>query len=71
MAAHEVAVAVGRWLPGWHIECSAMSLKHLGERFDVHTGGIDLKFSAPEDEIARSEGALATAWSASGYMGSS
>jgi cysteinyl-tRNA synthetase len=49
---------VGRWLPGWHIECSAMSLKHLGERFDVHTGGIDLKFPHHEDEIAQSEGAL-------------
>ena len=44
--------------PGWHIECSAMSLKHLGERFDIHTGGIDLKFPHHEDEIAQSEGAL-------------
>ncbi|MGQ0607065.1 MAG: CysS/YqeB C-terminal domain-containing protein, partial [Chloroflexota bacterium] len=48
----------GRGFPGWHIECSAMSLKHLGERFDVHTGGIDLKFPHHEDEIAQSEGAL-------------
>jgi len=49
----------GDGFPGWHIECSAMSLKHLGERFDVHTGGIDLKFPHHEDEIAQSEGALA------------
>jgi cysteinyl-tRNA synthetase len=48
----------GEGFPGWHIECSAMSLKHLGERFDVHTGGIDNKFPHHEDEIAQSEGAL-------------
>jgi cysteinyl-tRNA synthetase len=48
----------GDGYPGWHIECSAMSLKHLGERFDIHTGGIDLKFPHHEDEIAQSEGAL-------------
>jgi cysteinyl-tRNA synthetase len=48
----------GDGFPGWHIECSAMTLKHLGERFDVHTGGIDLKFPHHEDEIAQSEGAL-------------
>ncbi len=48
----------GDGFPGWHIECSAMSLKHLGERFDIHTGGIDLKFPHHEDEIAPSEGAL-------------
>ena len=48
----------GDGFPGWHIECSAMSLRHLGERFDVHTGGIDLKFPHHEDEIAQSEGAL-------------
>ena len=48
----------GDGFPGWHIECSAMSLKHLGERFDIHTGGIDLKFPHHEDEIAQSEGAL-------------
>jgi len=48
----------GDGFPGWHIECSAMSLKHLGVRFDVHTGGIDLKFPHHEDEIAQSEGAL-------------
>jgi cysteinyl-tRNA synthetase len=48
----------GDGFPGWHIECSAMSMKYLGERFDVHTGGIDLKFPHHEDEIAQSEGAL-------------
>jgi len=48
----------GDGFPGWHIECSAMSLAHLGERFDIHTGGIDLKFPHHEDEIAQSEGAL-------------
>jgi cysteinyl-tRNA synthetase len=48
----------GDGYPGWHIECSAMSLALLGERFDIHTGGIDLKFPHHEDEIAQSEGAL-------------
>ncbi|MGH2393227.1 MAG: cysteine--tRNA ligase [Candidatus Limnocylindria bacterium] len=48
----------GEGFPGWHIECSAMSLKHLGERFDIHTGGIDNKFPHHEDEIAQSDGAL-------------
>ncbi|MDQ3691485.1 MAG: cysteine--tRNA ligase [Chloroflexota bacterium] len=48
----------GDGFPGWHIECSAMSLKHLGDRFDIHTGGIDLKFPHHEDEIAQSEGVL-------------
>jgi cysteinyl-tRNA synthetase len=45
----------GEGYPGWHIECSAMSLKHLGDRFDVHTGGNDNKFPHHEDEIAQSE----------------
>ena len=43
--------------PGWHIECSAMSMKQLGETFDIHTGGEDLIFPHHEDEIAQSEGA--------------
>ncbi|MGZ8561997.1 MAG: cysteine--tRNA ligase [Candidatus Limnocylindria bacterium] len=47
----------GLGFPGWHIECSAMSMKYLGERFDIHTGGIDLKFPHHEDEIAQGEGA--------------
>jgi cysteinyl-tRNA synthetase len=46
----------GDGFPGWHIECSAMSMKYLGERFDIHTGGIDLKFPHHEGEIAQSEG---------------
>jgi cysteinyl-tRNA synthetase len=45
----------GDGYPGWHIECSAMTLKHLGERFDIHTGGNDNKFPHHEDEIAQSE----------------
>jgi cysteinyl-tRNA synthetase len=45
----------GPGYPGWHIECSAMSMKYLGERFDVHTGGNDNKFPHHEDEIAQSE----------------
>jgi cysteinyl-tRNA synthetase len=46
----------GRGFPGWHIECSAMSLKHLGARFDIHTGGVDNIFPHHEGEIAQSEG---------------
>jgi cysteinyl-tRNA synthetase len=48
----------GDGYPGWHIECSAMSMKHLGDRFDIHTGGNDNKFPHHEDEIAQSEGAV-------------
>jgi cysteinyl-tRNA synthetase len=48
----------GDGYPGWHIECSAMSIEHLGDRFDVHTGGNDNKFPHHEDEIAQSEGAV-------------
>jgi cysteinyl-tRNA synthetase len=48
----------GEGYPGWHIECSAMSIAYLGERFDLHTGGVDLTFPHHEDEIAQSEGAL-------------
>jgi cysteinyl-tRNA synthetase len=47
----------GRGRPGWHIECSAMSSKYLGETFDLHTGGIDNMFPHHEDEIAQSEAA--------------
>jgi len=46
----------GIGFPGWHIECSAMSTKYLGEQFDIHTGGIDLRFPHHEDEIAQSQG---------------
>jgi cysteinyl-tRNA synthetase len=48
---------VGRGRPGWHIECSAMSMMYLGETFDLHAGGIDLVFPHHENEIAQSEGA--------------
>ena len=51
----ETAVGTGR--PGWHLECSAMSMAYLGETFDVHTGGVDLVFPHHEDEIAQSEAA--------------
>src|SRR5258707_13153084 len=48
---------IGRGRPGWHIECSAMSMKYLGETFDLHLGGVDLIFPHHENEIAQSEGA--------------
>jgi len=51
----ETEVGPGR--PGWHLECSAMSMKLLGETFDLHSGGIDLTFPHHENEIAQSEGA--------------
>lgn len=47
----------GKGRPGWHIECSAMSSHHLGERFDIHGGGQDLQFPHHENEIAQSEAA--------------
>jgi cysteinyl-tRNA synthetase len=62
----------GEGYPGWHIECSAMSMKHLGERFDVHTGGNDNKFPHHEDEIAQSEGAtghqVVSIWIHGGFL---
>src|SRR6516225_6419737 len=51
----ETAIGTGR--PGWHIECSAMAMKFLGETIDIHTGGIDLAFPHHENEIAQSEAA--------------
>jgi len=48
---------LGKGRPGWHIECSAMSMHHLGRSFDIHTGGIDNKFPHHENEIAQSEAA--------------
>jgi cysteinyl-tRNA synthetase len=48
---------IGPGRPGWHIECSAMAMKYLGETLDIHTGGIDLAFPHHENEIAQSEGA--------------
>src|SRR3989344_8186292 len=47
---------IGKGRPGWHIECSAMSMRHLGKTFDIHTGGVDLIFPHHENEIAQSEG---------------
>ncbi|MBC8537869.1 cysteine--tRNA ligase [Christensenellaceae bacterium NSJ-63] len=58
--------------PGWHIECSAMSQKYLGDTFDIHGGGQDLKFPHHENEIAQSEGAtgktFANYWMHNGYI---
>jgi cysteinyl-tRNA synthetase len=51
------AASIGAGRPGWHIECSAMSMRHLGQSFDIHTGGVDLIFPHHEDEIAQSEAA--------------
>ena len=45
----------GQGFPGWHIECSAMSIKYLGDQFDIHTGGVDNIFPHHEDELAQSE----------------
>ena len=63
----------GRGRPGWHIECSAMSAAHLGERFDIHGGGIDLIFPHHENEIAQSRCAfgtdvMATVWMHNGFL---
>jgi cysteinyl-tRNA synthetase len=62
----------GEGFPGWHIECSAMSMKYLGERFDIHTGGQDLKFPHHEDEIAQSDAAaghrVISAWAHGGFL---
>jgi cysteinyl-tRNA synthetase len=49
--------AIGEGRPGWHLECSAMAMKLLGETFDIHTGAVDLIFPHHENEIAQSEGA--------------
>jgi cysteinyl-tRNA synthetase len=59
--------------PGWHIECSAMSWKHLGETFDIHGGGVDLVFPHHENEIAQSRCAfhsdvMATHWMHNGFL---
>jgi cysteinyl-tRNA synthetase len=58
--------------PGWHIECSAMSIRHLGETFDIHGGGADLIFPHHENEIAQSSGAtgreFARYWAHNGFV---
>ncbi|HEY8167662.1 MAG TPA: cysteine--tRNA ligase [Candidatus Limnocylindrales bacterium] len=51
------ATRIGDGRPGWHVECSAMSMRYLGPSFDLHTGGVDLVFPHHEDEIAQSEAA--------------
>ena len=62
----------GKGRPGWHIECSAMSMKYLGKTFDIHTGGIDNMFPHHEDEIAQSESAngckFVNYWLHCGYL---
>lgn len=62
----------GMGRPGWHIECSAMSMKYLGETFDIHGGGQDLIFPHHENEIAQSEGAtcktFARYWMHNGFL---
>lgn len=62
----------GAGRPGWHIECSAMSAQSLGQPFDIHGGGIDLKFPHHENEIAQSEAAcqktLANVWMHAGHL---
>ncbi len=63
----------GRGRPGWHIECSAMSWKHLGEVFDIHAGGIDLVFPHHENEIAQSccafgNDVMANVWLHNGFL---
>lgn len=62
----------GKGFPGWHIECSAMATKYLGNHFDIHTGGEDLVFPHHEDEIAQSEGAFGekfvNCWFHAGYL---
>ncbi|MDI4236370.1 cysteine--tRNA ligase [Bradyrhizobium sp. Arg237L] len=59
--------------PGWHIECSAMAWKHLGEQFDIHGGGIDLVFPHHENELAQSccafhEARMANTWMHNGFL---
>ncbi len=54
---HFWETAIGKGRPGWHVECSAMAMKYLGETLDIHTGGVDLAFPHHENEIAQSEAA--------------
>ena len=62
----------GKGRPGWHIECSVMSTKYLGEEFDIHTGGVDLTFPHHENEIAQSEACcgheVVNYWLHNGYI---
>ena len=54
--------SMGRWLSGWHIECSCISMKHLGEKLDIHCGGVDNIFPHHTNEIAQSESYLGHKW---------
>src|SRR5262249_20025774 len=62
----------GKGRPGWHIECSAMAIKHLGETLDIHGGGLDLRFPHHENELAQSESAtgkpFARVWMHNGLL---
>jgi cysteinyl-tRNA synthetase len=61
----------GRGRPGWHIECSAMAVRYLGDRFDIHGGGLDLRFPHHENELAQSNAAgdrFATYWVHNGLV---
>ena len=64
--------AIGKGRPGWHLECSAMARKYLGDSIDIHCGGIDLKFPHHENEIAQSEGAtgkkFCSCWLHNGFV---
>lgn len=63
---------IGKGRPGWHLECSAMARKYLGDSIDLHCGGIDLKFPHHENEIAQSEGAtgkkFCNCWMHNGFV---
>lgn len=63
---------IGKGRPGWHLECSAMAKKYLGDSIDIHCGGIDLKFPHHENEIAQSEGAsgkkFCSCWLHNGFV---
>lgn len=63
---------IGKGRPGWHLECSAMAKKYLGNTIDIHCGGIDLKFPHHENEIAQSEGAnqekFCSCWLHNGFV---
>lgn len=67
-----MGIAMGEGRPGWHIECSVMATKHLGETIDIHGGGQDLEFPHHENEIAQSEAKtgkkFANYWMHNGYV---
>ena len=58
----------GQGRPGWHIECSAMSCKYLGDEFDIHGGGSDLIFPHHENEIAQTESLGKSPWPNTGSI---